>query len=284
MTILAQQIESALGVGITETRRLHGGSIGAVYAVTLADGRQAAVKVADSSNTDLSIEGDMLTYLAQHAPIPVPQVWHKSRDLLIMEYVEGDSRLGTMEQRHAAELVAGLHSVSAPHFGFSRDTVIAQIHQPNPPTARWVDFFREQRLLYMARVAYDDGELSAALLARIDALAAKLDSLIGEPAAPALLHGDLWTTNILARSGQIVAFIDPAIYYGHPEMELAFSTLFGTFSTPFFKAYQDLSPIEAGFFAERRDLYNLYPLLVHVRLFGAGYVGSVSNILSKFGV
>ncbi len=284
MTSLSQQIESALGVPVTATRRLHGGNIGTVYAVTLADGQHAAVKVADSPDVDLSVEGDMLLYLAQHAPIPVPQVWHSAREMLIMDYVDGSSHLGAAEQRHAAELLAGLHTVSAPHFGFARDTVIAQLHQPNPPTARWVDFFREQRLLYMAHAAHSDGKISALLLARIERLAAKLDSLIDEPAAPALLHGDMWTTNILTRGGQVVAFIDPAIYYGHPEIELAFSTLFGTFGAPFFEVYQALLPIAPGFFEERRDLYNLYPLLVHVRLFGGAYVGAVSSILSKFGV
>lgn len=284
MINFVQEIETALSTSIVNHQSLHGGSISRVYGVKLADRRQAAVKVADNPETDLSIEGAMLDYLRAHAPIPVPRVLYCTPSLLVMEYVDGDSRLGTMEQRHAAELVAALHSVTAPRFGFDQDTVIAQIRQPNPQTDRWVDFFRDQRLMYMAHLAYESGELSASVLSRIEKLATRLDSLLTEPVAPALLHGDLWTTNILARGGQIVGFIDPAIYYGHPEIELAFSTLFGTFSTPFFKEYHTLNPIEPGFFEERRDLYNLYPLLVHVRLFGGGYVGSVNNILNKFGV
>ena len=92
----------------------------------------------------------------------------------------------------------------------------------------------------------------------------------------------LWTTNILAQDGRITGFLDPAIYYAHPEIELAFSTLFGTFGQPFFTWYRQLWHMVPGFFEERRDIYNLYPLLVHVRLFGGGYVGAVDQILKKY--
>lgn len=95
--------------------------------------------------------------------------------------------------------------------------------------------------------------------------------------------GDIWSRNVLARNGRVVGLIDPAIYYGHPEAELAFITLFNTFGDAFFQRYHALRPIAAGFFEERRDLYNLYPLLVHVRSFGGGYVHSVDQILRRFG-
>lgn len=98
-----------------------------------------------------------------------------------------------------------------------------------------------------------------------------------------MLHGDLWSGNILARRGRIVATLDPAIYYGHPEVELAFTTLFGTFGEPFFAAYAELAPIAPGFHELRRDLYNLYPLLVHVTLFGAGYLAPVERVLDRLG-
>ena len=94
----------------------------------------------------------------------------------------------------------------------------------------------------------------------------------------------MWTGNILCRGDRIAGFVDPAVYYGDAEIELAFSTLFGTFGQPFFRRYQELRPLEPGFFEQRRDLYNLYPLLVHVRLFGGSYVDSVDRTLSRFGV
>ena len=89
---------------------------------------------------------------------------------------------------------------------------------------------------------------------------------------------------MLFRSGKIAGLVDPAIYYGDREIELAFGTLFGDLTPAFFDRYGEIFPIQPGFFEERRDLYNLYPLLVHVRLFGGSYVGSVDRILTRFGV
>jgi fructosamine-3-kinase len=100
---------------------------------------------------------------------------------------------------------------------------------------------------------------------------------------PSLVHGDMWTGNVLCKGGRIAAFIDPAVYYADAEIELAFSTLFGTFGEAFFDRYREHRPLQPGFFEARRDLYNLYPLLVHVRLFGGSYVGSVERTLRQFG-
>jgi fructosamine-3-kinase len=138
-------------------------------------------------------------------------------------------------------------------------------------------------LLYMGRVAVESGRLPPALWQRVQRFADNLDRWLLEPERPSLLHGDVWTTNVLAQGDRITGFLDPAIYYGHVEIELAFTTLFGTFDQPFFECYQTLRPLRPGFFEERRDIYNLYPLLVHVRLFGGGYVGSVERILARFG-
>lgn len=115
----------------------------------------------------------------------------------------------------------------------------------------------------------------------IERLAARLPDLIGEPAPPALVHGDLWGGNLLVRDGRVAAFIDPALHHADPEVELAFTTLFGTFGEPFFRRYGEIRPIRPGFFELRRDLYNLYPLLVHVRLFGGSYVGAVGRTVTR---
>jgi fructosamine-3-kinase len=136
----------------------------------------------------------------------------------------------------------------------------------------------------MAREALDAGRLPARTMNRIEALAARLERWIDEPAAPSLIHGDLWTGNVLCRAGRIAGFVDPAIHYADAEIELAFSTLFGTFGEPFFASYQRRRPLRPGFFEARRDLYNLYPLLVHVRLFGGPYLGSVERTLARLGM
>ncbi len=277
------QVEAQINTRVKSSRPLHGGMIGQVHRLDLADGRRVVVKVGPSTGGTLDLEGYMLKYLTEHSHLPVPEVFYASAALLVMDYVEGDSHFDAGTQQHAADLVADLHNVTQPHFGLERDSLIAALPQPNPPSELWIDFFREQRLLYMARVAYDAGPLPADLLSRVETLAARLERWLLEPEQPSLIHGDLWTTNILAQHGRITAFLDPAIYYAHAEIELAFSTLFGTFGSAFFERYQQHRPIAPGFFEERRDLYNLYPLLVHVRLFGGGYVNSVRATLSRFG-
>ncbi|MCH8861407.1 MAG: fructosamine kinase family protein, partial [Proteobacteria bacterium] len=168
--------------------------------------------------------------------------------------------------------------------GLKLDTVFGSAHQPNGRCSSWIGFFRDRRLLYMAGLAFRAGRMDDAMLGRVKELAGKLEDLIEEPAAPSLLHGDLWQGNMLVRGGRIEAFIDPAIYYGHAEMDLAFSTLFGTLSDSFFGAYQEQRPIAAGFFEQRRDLYNLWPLLGHVLFFGGAYLGQVDAILRRHNI
>jgi fructosamine-3-kinase len=268
---------------VSDIVTLSGGCIGQVYRVKLADSRRLVAKADDGRNPHLDIEGYMLRYLAGHSQLPVPAVWHSSPQLLLMDFVPGDSHFSPGAQRHAAELLASLHGVTAPHYGLERDTLIGGLPQPNPPTGSWLAFFREHRLLYMGRQAVESGRLPTAVWQRLQRFADNLGRWLLEPERPSLLHGDVWTTNVLAQGDQITGFLDPAIYYGHPEIELAFTTLFGTFGQPFFDHYQTLRPLVSGFFEERRDIYNLYPLLVHVRLFGGGYVGSVERILTRFG-
>lgn len=255
------------------------GGITQVYRVTLADGRQFVVK----QGNGLDIEGFMLSFLAEHTSLPVPAVILSDTDLLVTEYISCSGRLTVQGQLDAAEHIATLHHVAGPNFGLHRDTLIGGLSQSNSFAVTWIDFFREQRLLYMAHAAAQSGRLPTSFLHRIERLAAQLDRRLEEPEVPALLHGDLWAGNILSDGDRIAAFIDPAIYYGHPEIELAFISLFNTFDEPFFRRYAELHPIADGFFEERRDLYNLFPLLVHVRLFGGSYVSGVERILRRFG-
>jgi fructosamine-3-kinase len=278
-----QIIEQQTGQAIRQTKALSGGCIGDVYRVDLADGRRLVAKVGDGSSAALDIEGYMLRYLREHSRLPVPDVLHSTPRLLLMSFLDGDSHFNAAAERHAADLLAELHSVRGSAYGLERDTLIGGLHQPNPTTDSWIAFFRDRRLRYMAHEAARVGRLPEGVLRRVEQLAGRLDRWLVEPEYPALIHGDMWTTNILAQSGRITGFIDPAIYYADPEIELAFSTLFGTFDRPFFEQYQQRRPLRPGFFEERRDLYNLYPLLVHVRLFGGGYVGSVDMTLRKFG-
>lgn len=278
-----QEIESRIGTAVAEVKTQQGGSVGEVYRVLLEDGREAIVKVDRRKTPNLDVEAYMLDYLAQHSTLPVPAVLYSAPELVAMEFLAGDSHFSENAQLHAAELLADLHGIRAERFGLERDTLIGSLDQPNPFESSWVEFFRDHRLLHFAQQAHAEGRLDTSLLGRIDKFAERLDKWIHEPEHPSLLHGDVWTTNVLADDHHITGFLDPAIYFGHPEIELAFITLFSTFGPAFFNRYNQLRPIESGFFEVRRDIYNLYPLLVHVRLFGGGYVGGVERTLEKFG-
>ncbi len=278
-----KEIETAVSQPVTGISPLGGGCIGQVYRVRLADGRDVVAKVDDGRQPQLDIEGRMLVYLRENSRLPVPAVWHSAPRLLIMEYLPGESHFSDQAQARAAELLADLHNVTAPAYGLEWDMLIGGLPQPNTPAASWLDFFRERRLMFMGRLGLEAGRLSASLLARLERFCGHLDKWLVEPARPSLIHGDVWTTNVLAAGGRITGFIDPAIYYADPEIELAFTTLFGTFGSPFFRRYEEIRPLLPGFFDTRRPIYNLYPLLVHVRLFGGSYVSSVENTLRRFG-
>jgi len=280
---IEDEIAAHLGSPVVQTAVQHGGCVGEVYRAALADGREVIAKVDRRDSATLATEGWMLGYLARHSALPVPKVLHNEPALLIMEFLQGDSHYSANAERHAAELLAALHAIRGERFGLERSTLIGALPLPNPLSVSWVEFFREHRLLNFARAARTEGCISGALLKRIEALGARLGDLIDEPEYPALLHGDVWSGNVLATQTRITGFIDPAIYYGHPEIELAFIRLFSTFGRAFFERYQELHPIQAGFFETRCALYNLYPLLVHTRLFGGGYAASVERTIVELG-
>jgi len=275
-------IAQCLGEDVRRLSPLSGGCIGDVFRAELATGESVVVKSGDAGS-GLDLEGYMIRYLRERSSLPVPDVLYADETLLIMSHLPAGGVLNASAESHAADLVAALHDVTAEQFGLERDTVIGGLHQPNPESASWVSFFRDHRLLFMAREAVSAGRLPGRVMHRIDQFATRLDGWIAEPRQPSLIHGDMWTGNVLTYGGRISGFIDPAIYYADPEIELAFTTMFGTFGDVFFGRYSELRPMKLGFFEERRDIYNLYPLLVHVRLFGGHYVSGVERTLSRFG-
>ncbi len=277
---LAAAVEAALGRRPRRLSPLTGGCIAEVYRADLDGGEAVVVKSA--SRGDLMLEAFMLGYLAENSELPVPAVRHAAADLLIIDYVEAGDAIDGAAETHAAELLAALHGIAAPRYGFERDTLIGPLPQPNPWTESWADFFAERRLLHFGRVALEAGHLPAETLEQLEVLCGRLPTLIGEAASPSLIHGDMWGGNVLVRGGRIAAFVDPAIHYADAEVELAFSTLFGTFGEVFFRRYGELRPLRPGFFEARRDLYNLYPLLVHTALFGGPYAQSVARIADRF--
>jgi fructosamine-3-kinase len=280
---LADEIEGALGERLSSARPMGGGCIGEVYRVELEGGARLVAKVDREGESHLEREAYMLRYLREKSDLPVPEVFYGSEKLLLMQFVEGANSFSNEAQRHAAELLAGLHGLSAEAYGHERDTLIGSLSQPNPWTESWIEFFREHRLLYFAKVAREAGRLPANLHERVEGIAGKLDDFIEEPERPSLIHGDVWSGNVLAEERRITAFLDPAIYHADPEIELAFISLFNSFGDPFFERYREIRPINPGFFEERRYLYSLYPFLVHLYFFGGHYVRSLESVLDRFG-
>lgn len=293
MPDLRVTIEHLTGRRVASLSPLGGGCIADVRRVDFADGSPPAVVKHDdgSDASTLPCEAFMLRHLARRSRLPVPEVIAEARGVLLLSCIRTSGGITVAAQRHAADLLADLHAVrpeppNERRFGFERDTVIGSLPQPNGWMDRWVDFFRERRLLPTAETARRRGGLSQPAHARLLRLAARLGELIDEPPHPSLIHGDVWSGNVLCDDGRVAAFIDPAIAFAHPEQELAFTTLFGTFGAPFFERYREIRPIPPGFDdgpRPRRDVYNLYPLLVHAALFGPSYGADVDSTLRRLG-
>ncbi len=279
---VAAAVRALTGRTAIETHPLPGGCIGTVTLCRLADGGSCVVKQAGMGES-LEVEARMLAYLAAHSALPLPQVLAADATAIVMSHVAHDGDYDARAQAHAGALIGELHRVTAPRFGLDFDTQIGPLAQPNPWSAHWLPFLRQHRLIHMADLARKSGRLPAELHLRMLRLADRLERWIGEPAGASLLHGDLWVGNVLAQRGRITAFIDPAIYYGDAEMDLALATLFGPFGAPFFDAYRAVRPLDDGFFAVRRDVYALYPLLMHVALVGPPYVAQLDGVMRKLG-
>ena len=276
------RLESALGSRPISFTRLHGGCIALVYRVALADGRVVVIKVDDKEDASLGLEAAMLRYLKEKTALPVPEVIHDSDALLVLENLPGESAFSPAAERHAAELLAALHGERADAYGFPWDTLNGPLPQPNPQTASWVDFFRDHRLLHLTRLAREAEALPESVGERLGRLAENLPALLDEPPHPSLIHGDVWTSNVLSQGDRVTGFLDPSLYHADADMELAYIALFNSFGSPFWDAYHALRPLREGF-ETRRDVYSLYPLLIHALLFGGGYVRSIKETLGRLG-
>ncbi len=177
--------------------------------------------------------------------------------------------------------LAAMHNHTAPQFGFPHDNYIGSTPQPNAHTADGFKFFAEYRLNYQAELANRRGLLTQRETTQVARFAALLPSLV--PRQPAsLLHGDLWSGNMIADARGQPAIIDPAAHYGWAEADLAMTALFGSPPAVFYQAYQETRPLPPGL-RTRFPLYNLYHLLNHLNLFGRGYYGQVTSILRQYG-
>jgi fructosamine-3-kinase len=284
---LARAVEAQLGSAVVEVAPVGGGDINDASRARLADGRVLFIKThARPPRGMFSREAEGLRWLADAgAPLRIAQVVASSDGengepaFLALEWVESAPRARDHDESLGQGLAA-LHRCAAPSFGFAHDNFIGVLPQQNAPEPDWPSFYEKRRLMPQLALAIAGGHASAAMRAGIERVCARLPELCGPPEPPARLHGDLWGGNAIADEQGQPVLIDPAVYGGHREVDLAMMRLFGGFGARCFAAYNEAYPLATGH-AERVALYQLYPLLVHVNLFGGAYLSSVQGALAQ---
>jgi len=247
------------------------GQIGDIYRVSTPT-RILVVKTSDRA-VQLEIEAKMLRDLAKEG-IRVPEVFVCHNGMLAMEWIEQCALPRDIEEKEAAKSITALHRVSndARMYGYWYDTTIASFSQRNEQTQyNWGLFLGQMRIMPMAKICYDRGYLNRSTIERLERISRDIYKLIDmSQITPSLLHGDLWSGNILFdHTGAVL--IDPAIYFGDKEMDLAFIRMFDTFGDTFWEAYGRVHPLSDDFERVKLPLYQLYPILVHIALYGEQY-------------
>jgi fructosamine-3-kinase len=277
---LRAALEQALDQKVRALTPVHGGDINDAYDVCLESGQRVFVKTRDGAPAGMyAREAEGLCWLAEAEALPTPGVRYVDDGFLVLQLVQSAPRRADFEQRLGRGLAA-LHRYAAPCFGFANDNFIAHLPQPNAPLPSFADFYRVRRLEPLVSRARSAGLLERTDTLQFERLFTRLEALIpAEP--PARVHGDLWSGNVHVDEAGGPMLIDPAVYGGHRELDLAMLQLFGAPSPRFFAAYDEGYPRAAGS-AERVPLFQLYPLLVHVCLFGGGYVSQLRRALAHY--
>jgi len=224
-----------------------------------------------------------LELLSRHSPISVPKpiLNGTAEDIhfLILKYItQGEKGPGFYED--FATVLADQHRNVSDKYGLDYDNFIGRLLQSNRQHGDWNSFYIEERITPMLRMAVDNGYLGKELIHKFDSLFLHVDSIFPKE-APSLLHGDLWGGNHMSGPDGEPWIFDPAVYYGHREMELAFTSVFFAFPSEFYDAYESAWPLQPGF-RKRISFYQLWPLMVHLNLFGSSYLSPVKRILSVF--
>lgn len=281
---LAAPLAEVLGAELVEATPLSGGSINAAWAVRLADGRRVFVKSNPRAPADMfAAEARGLAFLQaglSDGQLRVPEVIAVDPRFLVLELLESGEPCADFDERLGRGLAALHRSGTELELGLDHDNYIGSLPQANARMASWSGFYRARRLEPMLIRA--GALIDVELWGRFDVLFERLDELCGPPELPARLHGDLWAGNLHRDADGVPVLIDPAVYAGHREVDLAMMRLFGGFSARVFAAYEEAWPLADGW-QRRVDLYQLYPLLVHVVLFGAGYLRQLDAALRRLG-
>ena len=281
---IQKQCEKFLSAKIIATKQLSGGDINQAYKITTAQG-QFFLKYNTASHAFamFDTEAKGLELLAATKTAKIPDVIGvgetKEGSFLLLEYIDSSYRQSGFWENFGQSL-AKLHQESRSEFGLHFDNFIGILPQTNRPKDNWTDYYVEARLQPQIEMGFNDKLLNTKDLNGLESIFKKIPEICPEE-VPALIHGDLWSGNFMVGPKREVVLIDPSVSFSHREMDLAMTQLFGGFAPEFYQAYHHFFPIENGF-DQRVEIYQLYYLLVHLNLFGTGYLQAVRNIVKRF--
>jgi fructosamine-3-kinase len=272
------------GFQLLSSKPLGGGSINEVFYLKSAQG-DFCLKFnrSDVFPGMFQTEARGLKLLSGPKVIRIPEViccqTLSDYSFILLEYIRSSDPVSYFYEDFGRRLAA-VHKNHGELYGLDYNNYMGSLRQNNCFHTGWVEFFINERLDKQVRLAAKNGLLSNSIEKQFDRLYARLDELLPEE-PPCLVHGDLWSGNFMVSEEGHACLIDPAVYYGNREVDLAMSTLFGGFSPDFYASYAEAYPLIPGW-KYRLELYNLYPLLIHLNLFGTGYLGSILSVLQRF--
>jgi protein-ribulosamine 3-kinase len=212
-------------------------------------------------------------------PTPIGIIPVSGGCILVLETVQAVNR-ASRHWRQIGQTLAGIHKIKGDRFGLETNGYFGPLYQENTPMSDWPTFFAECRLLPGLRLAIDSGNMPPDVIRQVEKLISRIPELCGPEIVPALLHGDAQQNNFIStEEGAVV--IDPAVYYGNPEMDLAFIDYFQSVPEDVFDGYQDELPIDPGFW-DRRDLWRVWGYLAAVTVEGSGYLGKLTEAVQKY--
>lgn len=282
--LLAQQYN--IPVNDLQFQSVGGGSINQTVKLTFSNTHTLFCKINSAATFPHLFlkERHGLEALRKTGTIKTPEVMAyavlDSYQILLLEWIESRGKSASFFSRFGEQLAA-LHRITSDRFGWEEDNYMGSVPQQNKAYATWSDFFIQQRLKPLVEQCTSKNLLSSSDHELFEKLYQHIPQLFDDGEKPALLHGDLWSGNYMCSSNGEPVLIDPAVYYGHRSMDIAMTMLFGGFDKSFYESYQYHFPLPANY-KEQIEICNLYPLLIHLLLFGRGYLTSIQQTLRGF--